>query len=71
MSPARKTLLALAAVALAEAAVLAWMVIDRITLLRSGREIVYPLTDEEWGVRRFFVRDPGGVVVNVMSHIDR
>jgi catechol 2,3-dioxygenase-like lactoylglutathione lyase family enzyme len=38
---------------------------------RAGHEIVYPLTDEEWGVRRFFVRDPGGVVVNVMSHIDR
>jgi catechol 2,3-dioxygenase-like lactoylglutathione lyase family enzyme len=38
---------------------------------RAGHEIVYPLTDEEWGVRRFFVRDPGGVIVNVMSHIDR
>jgi catechol 2,3-dioxygenase-like lactoylglutathione lyase family enzyme len=36
---------------------------------RAGHEIVYPLTDEEWGVRRFFVRDPGGVVVNVMSHV--
>ena len=36
---------------------------------RGGHEIVYPLTDEEWGVRRFFVRDPGGVVVNVMSHV--
>jgi len=29
---------------------------------------VYPLTDEPWGVRRFFVRDPNGVVLNVMSH---
>jgi len=28
------------------------------------------MTDEEWGVRRFFVLDPGGVVVNVMSHLD-
>lgn len=36
---------------------------------RSGHEIVYPLTDEAWGVRRFFVKDPGGVVVNVMSHV--
>ena len=36
---------------------------------RSGHEIVYPLTDEEWGVRRFFVRDPGGVIVNVMAHV--
>lgn len=33
-------------------------------------EIVYPLTDESWGVRRFFVRDPSGVVINVMAHFD-
>ena len=31
-------------------------------------DIVYPLTDEEWGVRRFFVLDPNGRVVNVVSH---
>ncbi len=34
----------------------------------SGAEIVYELTDEEWGVRRFFVRDPNGHVLNVLSH---
>ncbi|MGQ4331053.1 VOC family protein [Streptomyces hayashii] len=34
----------------------------------SGAEIVHPLQDEEWGVRRFFVRDPGGRVINVLSH---
>ncbi len=34
----------------------------------SGAEIVHPLQDEEWGVRRFFVRDPNGQVVNVLSH---
>ena len=34
-----------------------------------GLPIVYPLTDEPWGVRRFFVTDPNGVIVNVMSHI--
>ncbi|MGW7078018.1 VOC family protein [Streptomyces sp. NPDC054871] len=34
----------------------------------SGAEIVHPLRDEEWGVRRFFVRDPNGRVVNVVSH---
>ncbi|KAA0022445.1 VOC family protein [Antrihabitans cavernicola] len=34
----------------------------------AGSEIVYPLTDEPWGVRRFFVRDPDGRVVNVLSH---
>jgi len=36
--------------------------------VRQGAEIVYPLTDEPWGVRRFFLRDPNGVVVNVMGH---
>jgi catechol 2,3-dioxygenase-like lactoylglutathione lyase family enzyme len=30
--------------------------------------IVYPLTDEPWGVRRFFVRDPNGIIINVVSH---
>ncbi|MET9555055.1 VOC family protein [Streptomyces sp. NPDC006645] len=34
----------------------------------SGAEIVHTLRDEEWGVRRFFVRDPGGRVVNVLGH---
>ncbi len=34
----------------------------------SGAEIVHPLQAEEWGVRRFFVRDPNGKVVNVVSH---
>jgi catechol 2,3-dioxygenase-like lactoylglutathione lyase family enzyme len=36
--------------------------------VRRGAEIVYPLTDEAWGVRRFFVRDPNGVVLNIMCH---
>src|SRR5829696_8159458 len=26
----------------------------------AGAEVVYALTDEEWGLRRFFVRDPNG-----------
>lgn len=30
-----------------------------------GYEIVHPLTQEEWGVYRFFVRGPGGVVINM------
>ena len=34
-----------------------------------GAEIVHPLTDEPWGVRRFFVRDPAGHVVNVLAHL--
>jgi catechol 2,3-dioxygenase-like lactoylglutathione lyase family enzyme len=33
----------------------------------AGMEIVHSLRDEEWGVRRFFVRDPNGKVVNVLS----
>ena len=35
---------------------------------RLGCEIVHPLTDEPWGVRRFFVREPGGRVINVLTH---
>lgn len=35
---------------------------------RDGLEIVHPITNEEWGVRRFFVRDPDGRVVNVLGH---
>ena len=38
------------------------------TAQAGGLEIVRSLRDEEWGVRRFFVRDPDGRVVNVMSH---
>jgi predicted enzyme related to lactoylglutathione lyase len=37
---------------------------------RRGYEIVHPLTEEPWGVRRFFVRDPDGNVINVVSHAD-
>jgi len=36
--------------------------------LDRGLRVVYPLTDEPWGVRRFFVEDPGGTVVNVLAH---
>ncbi|SFW38758.1 Uncharacterized conserved protein PhnB, glyoxalase superfamily [Sinomicrobium oceani] len=32
-------------------------------------EIVYPLTDEPWGVRRFFVKDPNGVTINILMHL--
>lgn len=34
-----------------------------------GVKIVYPLTDEPWGVRRFFAVDPNGTILNVMSHL--
>jgi predicted enzyme related to lactoylglutathione lyase len=36
--------------------------------VEQGLEIVYPIRDEEWGVRRFMVREPSGTVVNVVSH---
>lgn len=34
----------------------------------DGLRVEHPPTDEPWGVRRFFVRTPGGVVVNVLAH---
>lgn len=34
----------------------------------AGYEVVHPLTTEPWGVRRFFVRAPGGTVVNIAQH---
>ena len=36
--------------------------------LRRGLEVVYPPTDEPWGIRRFFVRDPSGSVISVLAH---
>ena len=35
---------------------------------RRGYEIVHPLQDEEWGVRRFYVRAPDGTVFNIVQH---
>jgi catechol 2,3-dioxygenase-like lactoylglutathione lyase family enzyme len=34
----------------------------------AGYEIVHELTREPWGVRRFFVRDPFGTIVNILTH---
>ncbi len=39
--------------------------------LEQGFEIVYTLRDEQWGVRRFMLREPTGTVVNVVSHRSR
>ena len=36
--------------------------------VEQGFEIAYPLRDEEWGVRRFMLREPSGTIVNVLSH---
>ena len=35
---------------------------------RRGYEIVYALSTEPWGVRRFFVRAPDGNVLNVLQY---
>ncbi|MEP7456826.1 VOC family protein [Phyllobacterium sp. SB3] len=34
----------------------------------GGFEIVYQIADEPWGVRRFYVRDPSGAIINVLQH---
>jgi catechol 2,3-dioxygenase-like lactoylglutathione lyase family enzyme len=34
----------------------------------AGVRIVHPLSDEDWGVRRFFFADASGNVVNVLGH---
>ncbi|TFL13756.1 glyoxalase [Pusillimonas caeni] len=34
----------------------------------QGLDIVYELTDEPWGVRRFYLTDPTGKLLNVLSH---
>ncbi|MDH7786475.1 catechol 2,3-dioxygenase-like lactoylglutathione lyase family enzyme [Ochrobactrum sp. 19YEA23] len=34
----------------------------------AGFAFEYGPADEEWGVRRFFVRDPYGRLVNILTH---
>jgi catechol 2,3-dioxygenase-like lactoylglutathione lyase family enzyme len=36
--------------------------------VRAGHDVIYGPVDEPWGVRRFFVRDPNGVVISVLAH---
>jgi catechol 2,3-dioxygenase-like lactoylglutathione lyase family enzyme len=36
--------------------------------VEEGFEIAYSLRDEDWGVRRFMLREPSGTLVNVVSH---
>lgn len=35
----------------------------------AGMEIVYERHEEDWGVRRFFLRDPDGNVINMLMHL--
>ena len=36
--------------------------------MAQGIPIAYGLTEEPWGVRRFYVRDPAGKLVNILAH---
>ncbi|MFM1652884.1 VOC family protein [Brevibacillus sp. B_LB10_24] len=36
---------------------------------QAGFAIEYGPADEPWGVRRFYVRDPFGKLVNILSHV--
>ena len=35
----------------------------------NGLDIVRDIRDEPWGIRRFFVCDPTGAVINIASHL--
>ncbi|GIP31810.1 VOC family protein [Paenibacillus sp. J2TS4] len=35
----------------------------------AGFPIEYGPSDEPWGVRRFYVRDPFGKLINILAHI--
>lgn len=37
-------------------------------LRNAGFSVEYGPVDEPWGVRRFFVRDPFGKLVNILAH---
>ena len=36
--------------------------------IEAGCKVVHDLTDEPWGVRRFFIADPTGKLLNILSH---
>jgi catechol 2,3-dioxygenase-like lactoylglutathione lyase family enzyme len=38
-------------------------------VVAHGLPLEYGPTDEPWGVRRFFVRDPFGQLVNILMHL--
>jgi len=40
-----------------------------VRLRRAGVAIEYGPADEPWGVRRFYVRDPFGKLVNILMHL--
>ena len=40
-----------------------------MVLERAGDAVVYGPTNEPWGVRRIYLRDPDGNLVNVLEHL--
>ncbi|MEK5254737.1 VOC family protein [Paenibacillus sp. FSL F4-0125] len=42
------------------------VVFDRMKI--AGYTIEYGPVDEPWGVRRFYVRDPFGKLINILAH---
>lgn len=38
-------------------------------MIDASFPIEYGQVDEPWGVRRFYVRDPFGKLINVLAHI--
>ena len=34
-----------------------------------GAEILFAPKNETWGVRRFFMKDPSGLTLNILSHL--
>ncbi len=34
-----------------------------------GHTVAYDQTDEPWGVRRFYINDPSGKLLNILAHI--
>ena len=35
---------------------------------KQNIDIVYPITEEPWGVKRFFVNEPNGATINLLAH---
>ena len=38
-------------------------------LSAQGAPVIHPLTDEDWGQRRFMTRDPAGVMIDVVEQM--
>jgi catechol 2,3-dioxygenase-like lactoylglutathione lyase family enzyme len=39
-------------------------------LKQADAPLVYDLTEEPWGQRRFMTRDPSGILIDVVEHIE-